>query len=111
MFAHGGLRWHGMRPICYDIAIHSRRTIMRTQSMVRLVDDVLRTRFQKPSGLASQAVTLADPAVGTGTFLLGVLGRIAATVEADEGAGAVPGAIEAAIKRLIAFEMQLGPFA
>jgi hypothetical protein len=80
-------------------------------AMVRLVDDVLRTRFNKPDGLASQAVTLADPAVGTGTFLLGVLKRIAETVEADQGAGAVPGAIESAITRLIAFEMQLGPFA
>ena len=80
-------------------------------AMVRLVDDVLRSRFQQPSGLASAAVTVADPAVGTGTFLLGILGRIASTVEADEGAGAVPDAIEAAIKRLIAFEIQLGPFA
>ena len=32
-------------------------------AMVRLVDDVLRSRFQQPSGLASAAVTLADPAV------------------------------------------------
>jgi hypothetical protein len=80
-------------------------------SMVRLVDDVLRSHFQQPSGLASAAVTVADPAVGTGTFLLGILGRIASIVEADEGAGAVPDAIEAAIRRLIAFEIQLGPFA
>ena len=80
-------------------------------AMVRLVDEVLRSRFQQPSGLASAAVTVADPAVGTGTFLLGVLGRIAAIVEADEGAGAVSDAIDAAIKRLIAFEIQLGPFA
>ena len=80
-------------------------------AMVRLVDDVLRSRFQQPSGLASAAVTVADPAVGTGTFLLGILGRIAATVEADEGAGAVPDAVDAAIQRLIAFEIQLGPFA
>ena len=80
-------------------------------AMVRLVDEVLRSRFGQASGLASQAVTVADPTVGTGTFLLGVLARIAAIVEADEGAGAVPGAIEAAVKRLIAFEMQLGPFA
>ena len=56
-------------------------------AMVRLVDDVLRSRFQQPSGLASAAVTVADPAVGTGTFLLGILGRIAAIVEADEGPG------------------------
>ena len=80
-------------------------------AMVRLVDDVLRSRFQQPSGLASSAVTVADPAVGTGTFLLGILGRIAATIEADEGAGTVPEAIDTAVKRLVAFEMQLGPFA
>jgi hypothetical protein len=80
-------------------------------AMVRLVDDVLRTRFKQASGLASAAVTLADPAVGTGTFLLGVLRQIASTVEADQGEGAVAQAVEAAISRLIAFEMQLGPFA
>jgi hypothetical protein len=56
---------------------------------------------------------LADPAVGTGTFLLGVLRRIADTIEHDEGegAGAVPAAIVAALKRLVGFEMQFGPFA
>jgi hypothetical protein len=81
-------------------------------AMVRLVDEVLRTaRFGQHAGLASPAVTLADPATGTGTFLLGVLRKIASTVAEDEGAGSVPGAIDAAVKRLIAFEMQLGPFA
>lgn len=79
--------------------------------MIRLVDDVLRKHFGRSAGLASADVTLADPAVGTGTFILGVLRRIAADVESDQGAGAVPQAIEAAIDRLIAFEMQLGPFA
>ena len=81
------------------------------EPMIRLVDDVLRRHFGRSAGLASADVTLADPAVGTGTFILGVLRRIAADVEADQGAGAVPQAIEAAIQRLIAFEMQLGPFA
>jgi hypothetical protein len=81
-------------------------------AMVRLVDNVLRSpRFSLHAGLASPAVTLADPAVGTGTFLLGVLRRIAERVEADEGAGAVAGAVDAAVKRLVAFEIQLGPFA
>jgi hypothetical protein len=79
--------------------------------MIRLVDDVLRQHFDRIDGLASSDVTLADPAVGTGTFILGVLRRIAAAVEEDQGAGAVPQAIESAIGRLIAFEMQLGPFA
>jgi hypothetical protein len=80
-------------------------------AMVRLVDEALRSRFALPSGLASPAVMLADPAVGTGTFLLGTLRRIAETVAADEGPGAVPAAINAVVRRLLAFEIQLGPFA
>ena len=40
-----------------------------------------------------------------------MLRRIAANIEADQGAGAVPAAIDAAAKRLFAFEMQFGPFA
>jgi hypothetical protein len=81
------------------------------EPMIRIVDDALRKHFGRSAGLASPEVTLADPAVGTGTFILGVLRRIAADVEGDQGAGAVPQAIESAIGRLIAFEMQLGPFA
>ena len=82
-------------------------------AMVRLTDDVLRSpaRFGLARGLASSDVTLADPAVGTGTFILGALRRIAAAVSENEGEGAVPGAVNAALERLIAFEMQLGPFA
>jgi hypothetical protein len=79
--------------------------------MVRLVDDALRTRFGLHAGLASPEVTVADPAVGTGTFLLGALRKIAQSVEAEEGRGAVPAAIDATIRRLLAFEIQLGPFA
>ncbi len=82
-------------------------------AMVRLVDDALRSeqRFALSEGLASADVTVADPAVGTGTFLLGVLRRIAETTEADQGPGAVPAVVEAASSRLIGFEMQFGPFA
>jgi hypothetical protein len=82
-------------------------------AMVRLVDEALRspTRFNVRSGLASPMVTVADPAVGTGTFLLGALGRIAGAIKADEGPGAVPAAISAAMDRLVGFEIQLGPFA
>ena len=50
-------------------------------AMVRLVDEVLRgPLFERPAGFAASDVIVADPAVGTGTFLLGVLRRIAATV-------------------------------
>ncbi len=81
-------------------------------AMVGLVDEVLKTpRFLLHAGLASPSVTLADPATGTGTFILGTLRRIAEAVRADEGEGAVKGAINAAVNRLIAFEIQIGPFA
>jgi hypothetical protein len=82
------------------------------RAMVALVDEALLSqRFGLHAGLASPQVTLADPAVGTGTFLLGVLRSIADRVSADEGPGAVPGAIQSALARLIGFEIQLGPFA
>ena len=82
-------------------------------AMVRLVDETLRDerRFGVAEGLASPDVTLADPAMGTGTFLLGVLQRIAERVEEDQGKGAVPAMIRAALARLIGFEIQFGPFA
>lgn len=81
-------------------------------AMIRLVDDELKgPNFKLHAGMASPTVTIADPATGTGTFLLGILRKIAATVEQDEGAGSVKGAINAAVQRVIAFELQLGPFA
>lgn len=81
-------------------------------AMVRLVDEALRgPLFERSAGLASSDVTLADPAVGTGTFLLGVLRQIAKTIANDQGKGAVRGAIQAAAKRLVGFELQFGPFA
>ena len=81
-------------------------------AMVNLVDEALRgPLFERPAGFAAPDVIVADPAVGTGTFLLGVLRRIAVTVAEDQGAGAVRGAIEAAAERIIGFEIQFGPFA
>ena len=82
-------------------------------AMVRLVDEALRDpgRFGVSEGLASADVTLADPAMGTGTYLLGVLRRIAETTKADQGAGAVSGVVKDALKRVIGFELQFGPFA
>jgi N-6 DNA Methylase len=77
------------------------------EAMVNLVDQALRgPLFERAAGLASSDVTLADPAVGTGTFLLGALRKIAANVEKDQGAGAVGPAIAAAAKRLFGFELQ-----
>ena len=82
------------------------------QAMVRLVDEALRSesRFGLTQGLASSDVSVVDPATGTGTYILGVLHRIGEMTEADLGPGAVPSAVEAAVPRIIGFEMQFGPF-
>jgi len=82
------------------------------EAMVGLADEALRgPLFERAAGLAASSVTVADPGAGTGTFLLGVLRRIAASVAEDQGLGAVRGAIEAAAQRVIGFELQFGPFA
>ncbi len=86
----------------YDNALRKRTGSYYTQpevvsAMVNLVDEALRgPLFERPAGFAAADMIRADPAVGTGTVLLGVLRRIAETVTADQGAGAVRGAIEAA---------------
>jgi hypothetical protein len=79
--------------------------------MARLVDEALRTQFDLPEGLGNDAVTLVDPAMGTGTFLLEVVRAIGAGIAADQGEGAVAAGVEAALRRLIGFEIQVGPFA
>lgn len=83
------------------------------QTMVRLCDEALKSsrRFGVAQGLASNEVHIADPATGSGTFLLAILRTIAASVEKDEGAGAVGGAITEAAKRIHGFELQFGAFA
>ncbi|GAB4350885.1 MAG: hypothetical protein Fur0042_18980 [Cyanophyceae cyanobacterium] len=82
------------------------------ETMTRLVDEVLKSQdFSLQEGLASSQVTVVDPATGTGTYILGVLRQIAEFVRVDQGEGAVAAKIEEALKRLIAFELQLGPFA
>ncbi|NEA55618.1 N-6 DNA methylase [Streptomyces sp. SID13666] len=82
-------------------------------AMARLVEDVLRRDgFRIPSGFASPDVVLVDPAMGTGTFLLSALELAARTIAEDEGPGAVgPRLREMVGRRLVGFEMQVGPFA
>jgi hypothetical protein len=102
----------------YDNALRKRTGSYYTPpqvvtAMVRLVDEALRdpARFGIGAGLASPDVTLADPALGTGTYLLSVLRRIAETAGANQGPGAVPGIVRASLQRIIGFELQFGPFA
>ncbi len=70
-------------------------------AMTRLVDSTLVTRFGRNRGFADESVTLIDPAVGTGTFLLAALRLIVERTEAEQGAGAIAGQVEEALTRLI----------
>ncbi|MCW3765055.1 N-6 DNA methylase [Paenarthrobacter sp. PAE-2] len=81
------------------------------RAMAGLVDEALVSHLGLPAGVGDDTVTIVDPAMGTGTFLLEILRRIAETVTADQGVGAVGPALEEALRRLIGFEIQLGPFA
>ncbi len=82
------------------------------EAMVSLVDEALRRPgFGLVRGLADDAVTVCDPATGTGTYVLGVLRHLAKRVAEEEGEGAVPASVTSALRRLVAFELQLGPFA
>jgi hypothetical protein len=80
------------------------------EPMTRMVNEALRDRFDLVDGLANPSVTLLDPAMGTGTFLLEVLRSLATTVAEDQGEGAVGVAVAAALSRIVGFEIQLGPF-
>lgn len=79
--------------------------------IVRMIDDLLRSRLGYAKGFAAGAVTVVDPGAGTGTFLFRVIDRIAETVESDEGEGAIGPALRAAASRLVGFELQAGPYA
>lgn len=81
------------------------------EHMVRLTHDVLVTRLGRPAGFADPEVLTVDPAMGTGTYLHRIIDRVAESVEQTEGPGAVPAAVEALARRLIGFELQLGPYA
>lgn len=81
------------------------------EQMVRLTDDVLVTRLNKPRGFADPDVFTVDPAMGTGTYLHAVLERIAANAVAHDGPGAVAGTVSRATERVAGFELQMGPYA
>lgn len=81
------------------------------EAMTRWTDEAIRTTIGLPEGLADQSVTLIDPAMGTGTYLLEVLRLIARRAEEDYGRGAFGEALTESLTRTIGFEIQLGPYA
>ncbi len=81
------------------------------RAQVRLVDDLLTNRLGRRLGFASPEVITLDPAVGTGTYLLGVIEHSLARVAREQGLGAVPSQASSLARRLYGFEVMVGPYA
>lgn len=81
------------------------------QYMVARVDTVLREELEIEDGLADLRVYVLDPCCGTGTYLIEVLKRIAATIK-ERGEDALGGydVKKAALKRVFGFEILPAPF-
>jgi hypothetical protein len=81
------------------------------EEMVRLTEDALRIRLDRPEGYASRDVRIVDPAMGTGTYLHAIIEHVANWANVHKGPGAPPDEIGNLAERLIGFELQMGPFA
>jgi predicted helicase len=62
-------------------------------------------------GFADTGVVTLDPAMGTGSYLIQVIEQAATRVAKREGAAQVPARIRDIEKKLIGFEIMVGPFA
>lgn len=81
------------------------------EQMVRLTDDVVRTRLDRPEGLGADGVNVIDPAAGTGTFLLRIIEAVFDRIADQAGAGAARETVADLATRLFGFELQMGPHA
>ena len=82
------------------------------QAMVRLCDEALKSpRYGMHKGLAAPNVHIADPATGSGTYLLALLRHIYEAYRVDGGEGYAAEQLTEAATRLYGFELQFGAFA
>jgi hypothetical protein len=82
--------------------------IVRCQ--VRLIDEILQKQLGQQMGFVEAGVSTLDPAVGTGTYLLGIVEHALARVKEEEGPGAVKGGARSLTHNLHGFEWMVGPY-
>ncbi|MFH0872051.1 MAG: type ISP restriction/modification enzyme [bacterium] len=101
----------------YDPEERERRGVYYTPEpvvsyIVRSLHNLLKTEFGKPDGLASEGVTLLDPAAGTMTFVARAAQEAVREFEAKYGSGAREDFIRRHIlKNFYAFELMMAPYA
>jgi len=78
---------------------------------VSLIDEILSKELGQSMGFVEPGVITLDPAVGTGTYLLGIIDHALGRVEAEEGPGAVRGGARSLARNLHGFEWMVGPYA
>ncbi|MDZ4198815.1 MAG: N-6 DNA methylase, partial [Kiritimatiellia bacterium] len=101
----------------YDPAERERRGVYYTPEpvvgyIVRSLHSLLKSDFDKLDGLASEGVTLLDPAAGTMTFIAQAAALAVAEFEAKYGKGGRGDFIRRHIlKNFFAFELMMAPYA
>jgi type I restriction-modification system DNA methylase subunit len=78
--------------------------------IVRSIDELLKSEFDLPLGLADQNVVILDPACGTGTFLYEVVRLIYERLSPRGTAYWKNEYVPALLKRLFGFELLMAPY-
>jgi predicted helicase len=99
----------------YDPKVREMRGVYYTPEpvvsyIVRSIDHLLKTRFNKPQGLADDNTLILDPATGTATFLYMVINEIRQSFAGQEGMWNDYVA-EKLLKRIFGFELLMAPYA
>lgn len=101
----------------YDPEERERRGVYYTPEpvvsyIVRSLHKLLKDEFGKADGLASDGVTLLDPAAGTMTFVARATREAAEEFASKYGAGAVEGFLtDHVLENFYAFELMMAPYA
>ena len=99
----------------YDRKVRKMRGVYYTPEpvvsyIVRSIDQLLKTRFNKPQGLADENTLILDPATGTATFLYVIINEIYQSFAGQEGMWNDYVA-EKLLPRLFGFELLMAPYA
>ena len=101
----------------YDPKIREMRGVYYTPEpvvsyIVRSIDRLLKTRFDKPLGLVDDKTLILDPAVGTATFLYMVINEIHQAIISQGQKGLWNDYVaEKLLPRLFGFELLMAPYA
>ena len=101
----------------YDPKERARRGVYYTPEpvvsyIVRSIHKLLKEKFGKEDGFATQSVTVLDPAAGTLTFPVEAIRQAVTEFKNKYGEGGAPGLIKTHIlKNFYAFELMMAPYA